>query len=242
MTIGIYRLIFANTDKVYIGQSVHIEIRFKEHLNKLRTGRSSRKLQEAYTVYGFPTLEILTECTFEELDSFENETIEIWDSVLNGFNSIDSAGESPNNSGEHNGCSKYANEQVTQVLFMLIDKDYLSQENISTILGVSKSLVNSISSLSHHRWLSNEYPKEYDRLKELVGTRNSRDNLAKILSVSQSAKARDIVYSKIISPEGKVYQVDNAREFARVHNLNSGNLSQVLNRKALSIKGWKLQN
>ena len=44
MTIGIYRLVFKDTDKCYIGQSVHIEKRFKDHLNSFKTETATTKL------------------------------------------------------------------------------------------------------------------------------------------------------------------------------------------------------
>jgi len=39
MTIGIYKLVFEGTDKVYIGQSICIEKRFNNHLCELRKER-----------------------------------------------------------------------------------------------------------------------------------------------------------------------------------------------------------
>lgn len=44
----------------------------------------------------------------------------------------------------------------------------------------------------------------------------------------------------IISPEGKHYRFLNISKFAKEHNLHNGKLGEVLNRKSVSIKGWKL--
>jgi predicted GIY-YIG superfamily endonuclease len=52
MTIGIYRLIFPNTDKCYIGQSVNIERRYLQHLRDMEKGTAARKMQHAYSIYG----------------------------------------------------------------------------------------------------------------------------------------------------------------------------------------------
>ena len=75
MTKGIYKLEFSNTDKIYIGQSIHIETRFTTHLYELRSGSHSVKLQEAYNRYGEPTLSIIeTINKDEDLDALESIT------------------------------------------------------------------------------------------------------------------------------------------------------------------------
>lgn len=87
MTIGIYRLIFPNTDKCYIGQSVNIERRYMQHLRSFELSSASAKLQNAYNMYGKPKLDILLDSIeVSELDTCENEAIEIFDSFHNGFN------------------------------------------------------------------------------------------------------------------------------------------------------------
>jgi len=102
MTIGIYKLNFKGTDKVYIGQSKNIESRFNSHISALRAGYSTKKLLEAYNSFGTPTIEILCECRIEELNDFENETIEIYNAVDNGFNASYTAGNYPPNPGQLN--------------------------------------------------------------------------------------------------------------------------------------------
>ena len=58
MTIGIYKLIFSDVD-TYIGQSIDIEKRFKQHIYNFKNNLASIKLSEAYKVYGIPILEII---------------------------------------------------------------------------------------------------------------------------------------------------------------------------------------
>lgn len=109
MTIGIYKLDFANTDKVYIVQSINIEVRYKQHINLLRLNKSSIKLQEAYSLYGNPLLDILVECTKEEIYECEKESIEIFNSISNGFNTCTCAGGISSLYGEQHGRSNYIN-------------------------------------------------------------------------------------------------------------------------------------
>jgi hypothetical protein len=46
--------------------------------------------------------------------------------------------------------------------------------------------------------------------------------------------------SHILSPDGKLYSVDNIRSFCKTHGIDRGNLIRVLKRDAYHVKGWKL--
>lgn len=175
MTIGIYKLNFVGTDKVYIGQSRRVEKRLSEHLTLFYAGNHTRKMQEAYDKYGAPTLELLCECTLEELNDFENETIEIWDAVDNGFNSAYRAGEYAPLPGELNGSSKYSNDKIIEVFKYLVSTN-LTADQISSRTSVSSSVVSNISSGKSHSWLKEVYPVEYTKLILLIGTRNKGIN------------------------------------------------------------------
>jgi len=113
MTIGIYCLSFNNTDKVYIGQSVNIETRFKNHIWHLGSTTEilcgNTKLFRAYKKHGTPIITILVTCSIEELDVNEISLIREFDSVNNGFN-ITNGGCS--GSGVNASRSKYSRNKV----------------------------------------------------------------------------------------------------------------------------------
>ena len=67
MITGIYALKFIGTNKVYIGQSIDIQKRFLAHIYTLSNNRGSAKLQEAYNTFGKPYVDIILECSKEEL-------------------------------------------------------------------------------------------------------------------------------------------------------------------------------
>lgn len=236
MTCGIYKLNFKGTDKVYIGQSIFIENRYKAHLRSLRKNSSPIKIQTAYNTFGIPSLEILTECLIEELNTFEAETIEIWNSVDKGFNYLYCAEEIPYCRGEDNGGAIFSNEQIITVLLLLTQDSPPSTFEIRKITGVSAGVINQIACLRAHTWLAETFPLEYNILKELLGTRSSRVKTAELTS----AKARGIEYPELMSPIGEIYHVENVNKFARDYKLDCGALCNVLNKKAKSTKGWTL--
>lgn len=231
MTIGIYKLEFAGTSKVYIGQSVNIETRFKQHLNLMRKQESSVKLNEAYKTYGNPTLEVLSECTEEELDSFEKETIEIFNSVVNGFNTCISTGGKTSLSGENHPNSNYSNESIYLVLKLLVSNLELNFQDIYELTGVSRSVISGISCLQQHKWLESVYPKEYKEL-QLQFTNGIRLNCTK--------RGIKVDEYRLISPEGGIYVITNTRKFAELHNLDYRHLSKLKTGERKSHKGWKI--
>lgn len=233
MTMGIYLLNFKGTDKVYVGQSVNIENRFIAHKKLLRAGKSNYKLQEAYKLYGLPTITIL--CTTDdksELNTLEAEAFDIFNCISNGFNIANEP--DIHLEGELNGSAKYSNEKVIEVFNMLLDP-YISFKDISEKLGVNRSLVSHIANGEAHSWLSREFPDKYTLLTSLKGEARQ--------IASNSAKAKGIVYPPIISPDGNEYIVEVVSIFAKEHGLDPSSLAKVLKKtpKYLSHKGWKLK-
>jgi hypothetical protein len=223
MTIGIYKLVFNGTNKVYVGQSGCIEKRYNNHVSELRAGDSSIKLQGAYTTYGEPTLVRLAECSLEELDSTECYYIKQYDSIDNGFNAVQ--GGHGGAYGIYNTNSKFKEEDYHEVLFYLAETN-MSYKEIEEITGVSNSVIMHISSLTRHFWLAEAYPVLYSKLeaKASVGNRRALGNK----KISQS----------VVSPTGELFEVSNITRFAKEHGLSSGPLSALLSGKTKSCKGW----
>ncbi len=242
MTCGIYRLIFNGTDKVYIGQSTNIELRYRDHIRYMKENRTTKKLYQAYIDFGIPTVEILCECSKEELNKNENESIEIWDSVIHGFNSLLCAEDTPNSSGFEAGNAKYSKEDIIKVA-ELLQNPLNTTSYIESQTGVKSRTITEVSNLTQHStWLEKEYPDIYLNILNLKGNRRSILNKvsASKRSITMCAASRGITYPLIYSPEGKVYNVTNTSAFAKEHGLHNGHLGSVLNRKAQSHKGWKL--
>ena len=229
MTIGIYLLKFKGTTKVYVGQSLRIEERYTKHLYKLKNNLANYKMMEAYTIYGIPDMEILLECSpDEDLDSLENEAIDIFDSVNNGLNiNTKAAGGGIGLNGEAHGNSKYTSDIIRKV-FYLINQN-MSFKNISKTTSVQIHTIRDISKGKAHRWLSQEFPEDYAKMVSFKGIREKN-----------TAKDQGILYPEIVCPNGNIYVITNVSAFAREHGLNKSHLSGVLNKKRLSHLGWTL--
>lgn len=231
MTIGIYALIFKGTDQIYIGQSINIEQRYIKHLYRLKNYLANYKLLEAYNLYGIPKLEIICECSREELNHLEEELISELDTVNKGLNIRSKpAGGGTSLRGQFHPNSICSNIQVLNVFQLLINRKNLSFKQIAEITGTSIDIVRDISKGKAHLWLKDICPEEYAILINIKGTR-----------VVNSAVLKGIKYPLIESPTGEIFNIENISEFARVHGLNKSHLCGVLNRKRKSHLGWKLK-
>ncbi len=236
MTSGIYCISFSGTNSVYIGQSINIEKRWKEHTASLINNTANFKLLEAYRVYGEPSYDILVKATKAELDNLEISLIREFDSINNGFNIL--SGGSGNGIGENNSNSKYSNEFIINV-FKLVLNPQLSHAQIHKITGISYSSIGSIVDGSNHAWLRSMFPEDYSKLKDI--SREREKFKAINLSNSRTSEALGKVFPILIGPDGTEYNVTNAKEFSISHGLSRGCLSMVLNKKQKYHKGYKLK-
>lgn len=217
---GIYRLEFKNCNKMYIGQSINIESRYATHINSMKNGTHTKKLQEAFNTYGYPSLFLEKLCLRKELDIEEAKFIEKYSSITNGFNTAKA--QTSTLAG-----SKYSKEQVLEVFNLLVSST-LTHKEISEKANTSLSLVNSISKGENHCYLSEIYPEKYTYLLNSIGLRNT-------------AAYKGIIYPPICNPSGEIFNVTNVSSFAKKYGLHRSNLNQVLLGHTHSVSGWYLE-
>lgn len=233
MTCGIYVLFYDTDDfQYYIGKSFNIESRYKDHCRKLFTNKHKNKLlTEGYLNGKYPSIEIIEELPVDNNILYSREIY--WIKEFNSFNN--GMNETPGGGGvtlygENNPSSKYSNDKILEVFFVLVNYPNMFFKEIASKTNTSIGLVKQISIGASHSWIKEIHPHEYDILMSKLGTRGKRN----------SAKDRGIIYPPIQDPEGIIHRVENTREFCREHGLNQGSLWAVLNKKANSHKGWKL--
>lgn len=226
MTCGIYVIRFHNTDKVYIGQSKNIEVRFTQHLSKLRLQKASPKLQEGFNTFGIKEVEVLVECSIEELDKYEKEAIEIFDSVKNGFNTLEDPSSAPIYAGEEHPAASESNNTYIRVLELLVQKNpSLNKRQISDLTGVSIYVIRHIAALESHLWLKEARPLEYAMLEEI------KEN---------SKYYYGTEYPKLKAPDGSIHTVTHITNFAKEHNLLQPKITELFRGTRKIHKGWVL--
>lgn len=87
MKSGIYCLTFKD-GSIYVGKSIDIERRWKEHADAMSTDRAASKLQAAYNTYGLPVARVLLECHCDHIDLMETYFICKLQPTLNAVGGI----------------------------------------------------------------------------------------------------------------------------------------------------------
>lgn len=237
MTCGIYKLAFTGTEKCYIGQSVNIEQRYTQHKASLKNNTATKKLTEAYSEYGTPSLVILEICKSDELDTKEEEYIKAYNSVDEGFNTYSTVNEFIILKGTESGNSIYSEELIIDVLMFLCVPGVSVQE-AEQEYGIKDSTIHNILSSRQHMWASEKYPKLVQAAKsnsKLSGLLNKANWCKSNLSVS----GKQINYPKLLCPKGIVHLVDNISEFARKHpSISKSSLHRLLSGQVRKSKGW----
>lgn len=226
--IGIYCIYFeALENKYYIGCSIDVDKRIKEHISALvRGAHHNQGLQSAYNKYGKVSCELVEECDIHKLYEREIFYIKEFNSYLNGFNRT--TGGEGGGYGEGNPAAKHTEAEYLQVLRMLAyTNDPFAVVSMHT--GVGINIIKHISRLSTHSYLEKLDPVAYAIVKS---KHNTRDN---------SAATKGVVYPVILDTQGNEYSVANVHQFAEEHNLQYQNLHKVLTGKRISHKGWKLK-
>lgn len=236
MTTGIYALFWENNNAVYIGQSINIEKRFINHLYRMKNNRHyNYKVQDTYNLYGVPRLIILDIVDLVRLNDYEIYWVKEFDSINKGLN----ISEPGNNSGfgVSNPNAHYSKLDILRVFRMLYTTTYPIKD-IARICGVNKGLPQDIHSQSRHLWLKDLYPYQYSLMliKKLI-----RQNSAyKTTRKSTELSSRVSVLPKIVSPDGITYTISNISRFCRLHSLTQSGLSNLINGKIKTHKGWVL--
>lgn len=149
---GIYKITNLINGKCYIGQSVNILNRWRHHQASSQNSSDKKydyPLYRAFRKYGLEnfTFEILEECSPELLDILEENYIEKYDSIYNGYNQV----------RVNQGGIKLTPLIVLQIKQDLINTD-ISTEEIGNKYKVSGRTVRSINQGDSWFDKDREYP------------------------------------------------------------------------------------
>jgi group I intron endonuclease len=217
MTIGIYKLSFNNDEEIYIGQSIDIERRYKQHISTLKNKTNNPNLVKAFDIYGIPKLSIEKVCLISELNEIEDKLILEYSKISKLLNIKQSSKDTPRLIGDTNGNAKFSNSQIIEVLYLLTEDNPKSIKEISDITKVNLHTITAIKNSNTHLWLEEAFPERYQILKD-----------------------KKYTYHKIVSPTGEVFEFTNIAQFAALKGLDRSTLCKVLKGTRPSHIGWTL--
>lgn len=94
MTAGVYLLLNTVTGKPYIGSTVDLVFREKQHFSGLRNNsHANRKLANSWALHGEGAFKFtpLLICAKKDLEFYEQRAMDAYDSVANGYNIVPKA-------------------------------------------------------------------------------------------------------------------------------------------------------
>lgn len=146
---GIYKFTCKENNKVYIGQSLNIENRFKSHANNYSNGnlddyqtkfyRALRK--HGFENFSFDILEIVDD--IQLLNEREAYWIEQYDSFKNGYNSTP-GGDAVTGNNELHPNAKNTNEAILELKKKLVETT-ISQYDLAKEYNITQSTVSLIN-------------------------------------------------------------------------------------------------
>lgn len=191
MTSGIYQLNFDN-QAFYIGQSVDMETRWKQHSDKLRKGTAAAKMQEAYRQLGMPFAEILIECHKDYLDIMENYFIHMRKTLPNCLNT-----SAPKLDPNINYAWMLDNPQILQFSAFEIMAQYVEQNQDHTALQ------------EEHEDLKHSFNKEYMLHQAAVQLRDGKDENEELVRA---------YHSRLSAAQERLNKLNNRGFFGRLFN------------------------
>ena len=182
--MGIYKFQNKINKKIYIGQSISLETRYKSHYNNYKNPNLedyNTKFYNALRYYGFENFsyEILESADYftkEELNEKEIYWISYFNSYEDGYNSNRGGFKVTENSEDH-PMAKLTNEQVLEIKHKL-KTTTISQYQIAEEYGVTQSLIAEIN--NGRRWaaigIQEQYPIRNQGIMR-TGSKNHRSVL-----------------------------------------------------------------
>lgn len=148
--IGIYKIENLLNKHCYIGQSIDILRRWRQHRSDYKVYNTS--LYAAFKKYGLEnfSFEVIEECKPEELNDKEIYWIQYYDSYKNGYNQTTGG-------SQYSAWIKIDDEQLSEIISYLQNSE-LSQQEIAKLFNVGEDTISEINQGKTRYQKDIEYP------------------------------------------------------------------------------------
>lgn len=251
MTIGIYAIVNTVNDKCYIGSSVFIERRIRQHKAELKKNKHHAPyLQKSWNKYSEANFEFRVLETIKEYELCDNLALNDLEqmylsSVDCEYNVLPIAGSTRGikltdeqrlaRSGKGNGFyGKNHLEETKRILSLKHTGKTLSKEHIEKIANSNKGKIRT-EETRRKIGNANRGKKWTDEQKEKLKKPISTESKLKM------SKAKEKFTYKVLTPTNEEYIITNLREFTRQHNLDFRAICRVINGKNTHHKQYKVE-
>ena len=213
--IGIYKIENINNNKIYIGQSLDIKRRIRQHLCKKDTLIDC--LIQKLGVENF-VFSVVEECEVDLLNEREKYWIDYYNSYENGYNRTRGGKGSPDN------FIKLSTADVKEIYELLINSN-LSQKQIAKLYNVGQDTISEINHGKTRVQSGYIFPLRNNK-KDIVQTK-------KIFYLSKEQLIADFIELKSFSKIGKKYNVSShpVRNIANKYGFSAKTMKDLFLKK-----------
>lgn len=225
--IGIYKITNMINGKMYIGQSIDIERRWKEHRNFNNNKEKNKPLYNAFKKYGINNFvfEVETICNEEELDDLETYYISFYNTYVHSENS-----NGYNITLGGSGSRGYVASEETKIK---ISNSTKGENHYNYGKHLSEEHKKKLSELRKGKYIGEDNPNynNHSLKGRMIGENNPM--YGKHHNEETKQKIREANSIKIICvTTGEVF--NSAKEAGDKYNRNRTNITKVCKHKAKS--------
>lgn len=211
MKKAIYKITNLLNGKIYIGQSIHPQKRWKEHCQKAKNKTDNFPIHLAIAKYGENNFSFNILQWTEDFDEEEKHFIKIFNSLTpNGYN-ISKGGSSPALSGDNHPRSIISDKNVLLVIKEL-KQNKLTDREIAKKYNVSDKVIADINHGYTHKIDGEKYPIRIKKGKQKLTEQQA--NQIKLLLKTTSLSYQNIADLFHVT-KGNIAQINAGRSFKR---------------------------
>ena len=218
--IGIYKITNKLNGKVYIGQSIDIDTRWRQHIN----AKDNYAIHNAIKKYGEEnfSFEVLLECPAEMLDAWERDMIALYDCISpKGYNLTEGGGRCKYSEETRLKMSNarkgiHLSEETRLKMSNIRKGRHLSEETKIKIGNAQKGIPRSeefkrkISEANKGKNLSEEHKRKIS--ESMKGIHRSEETRRKMSEVNKGKHFSEETKHKISeSHKGKHWKIENGK-------------------------------
>ena len=229
MSCGIYKITNKINGHSYIGQSVDIERRWRQHINFPKEN-SKYPLYQAFRKYGIENFifEIVELCSQEKLNEREIYFIAKYNSYKQGYN------QTSGGSGSSHCQIKLSNEDILTI-YDLLKESKLSQNDIAKLFSVGVDTISEINQgktrtikgykypirINHHKYLCIICGKEISQ--NAIKCKSCQNKAMQVAQRPSRKELKNLIRTESFAEIGRKYNVsDNTiRKWCVAENLPS---------------------
>jgi group I intron endonuclease len=251
---GIYKITCLPTSKVYVGSSVDLNKRNRDHWSYLaRNKHTNPYLQSAWNKYGesafvFEIIELIDRQMLLERETFWIDALRASDNEF-GFNMEPNATSPVHSEETRRKISAALQQPHNRAKYAAAMKERMADPEYAAKVAASRGSEQRRAKMSAHMKRRMADPEYRAKIAASQATPEAR---ARFTAANEKRRQDPEVIARtlaatskkwiVTAPDGTVYHITNLSAFCREHGLTMANMSQVAHGRQSHCKGWRCEH